>query len=143
MTLSRNLQIQKTLNQRRILKNNLESRKLMDLGLYEEAAKLQKPTTEAITKSTDETKKELEQIKNALEIQQPKEMTLSIMDEHTFPTPLEKVQNYTNIKYIPQLSDSTFTLNNQMYDIWQIGSSKSFVFANKNGKNKKAPKGKS
>ncbi len=46
-------QIQRTLQQRNILKNNIQANKLMNLGLYEEASRLQKPTTEAISKSSD------------------------------------------------------------------------------------------
>ncbi len=50
-TTDRLSQIQRTLQQRNILKNNIQANKLMNLGLYEKAAELQKPTTEAISKS--------------------------------------------------------------------------------------------
>ena len=49
------------INQRRILKNNLQAQKLLNMGLLEQAAKIQTPTTEAIAKSSEQTQKAIMQ----------------------------------------------------------------------------------
>ena len=45
-------QLNKTINARKNLRNMFQENKLLDLGLYEESAKLQKPTTDAIDASS-------------------------------------------------------------------------------------------
>ena len=45
-------QLNKTINARKNLRNMFQEKKLLDLGLYEESAKLQKPTTDAINTSS-------------------------------------------------------------------------------------------
>jgi hypothetical protein len=55
------------IKQRRILKDNLQATKLMNLGLFEQASKIQLPTTQTITKTADDTKKELQTIKETIE----------------------------------------------------------------------------
>ena len=60
-------QISRTLNQRRILKRNLDSKKMLELGLYEKAAETQKPITDAVALSSEENKKELESLRNTID----------------------------------------------------------------------------
>src|SRR5438093_12296500 len=67
-------QVEDVIKQRKILKHNLQATKLMNMGLFEQASKLQAPTTQAIatiapaiSKTADDTKKELELVRKAIE----------------------------------------------------------------------------
>ena len=60
-------EISNVLKQRKILKNNELSKMLMNIGLYQEAANIQKPTTDVITKTSENTQKELVSIKKAID----------------------------------------------------------------------------
>src|SRR5438093_11976835 len=88
-TTSRRLsQVEDVIKQRKILKDNLQATKLMNMGLFEQAAKLQAPTTQAIativpviSKTADDTKRELEQVRKAIEqSQQQSSMELKPLD---------------------------------------------------------------
>ncbi len=64
-------QLHKTIQAKNQLRNMFQSKKLMDLGLYERASILQQPTTEAIveqgktiSKASEDNKKDLQLIKN-------------------------------------------------------------------------------
>jgi len=52
--------LRNTLKQHTKLKNDLQAQKLMSLGLYQQAAEQQRPTTEAIAESKDALKKTIE-----------------------------------------------------------------------------------
>ena len=95
-------QIQKTLRQRKLLRDNIQAKKLYDLGLYDDASKLQKPTTEAITSAAESAKKgnellqdKLELVKTAIETTSE---TPSIGDNllKSLVIPLDKTQNSNN-----------------------------------------------
>src|SRR5438093_8154331 len=74
-------QVEDVIKQRKILKDNLQATKLINMGLFEQASKLQAPTTQAIatiapviSKTADDTKKELEQVRKAIETSSPNEI---------------------------------------------------------------------
>ncbi len=117
-TTNRLSQIQRTLQQRNILKNNFQANKLMNLGLYEKAAELQKLTTEAISKSSDFNREAQEKLASKLELvkktienegeltrhtQQQNHAIVSNSNESdnsfTNVIPLDKHQEYDN-KYV-------------------------------------------
>ena len=124
--------IKSLLKQRNILKNNLQTAKLMDLGLYEHASKIQKPTIETISKSSEDTKKGLELIKKTVENEgeltrqnraaiQPLEPLISIIK------PINKIQSYENNKYVPQKTNRNREYGNDIFPIWMVGNTE-YVF---------------
>ena len=62
-------QLGKTIQARKNLRNIFQAKQLMNLGLYEQAARIQEPITKTITETAEETKKELEKVLNAIERQ--------------------------------------------------------------------------
>ncbi|MCY7362005.1 MAG: hypothetical protein LH629_08070, partial [Ignavibacteria bacterium] len=106
----------------------------MDLRLYEEAAQLQKPTTDVITTSSDVTKMELSKISNELEtlkktIENQGELTRqqkvipSTTEESQLPfnnniSPLDKSSSMN--KYVLSKTDSFFTLEGVDYPLWSF-----------------------
>jgi len=111
----------------------------MDLGLYEEAAQLQKPTTDVITTSSDVTKMELSKISNELEtlkktIENQGELTRqqkvipSNTEESQLPfnkniSPLNKQSNAGN-KYVLTKTGHFFTRNEVEYPTWSFTGTK-------------------
>src|SRR5438093_2216949 len=72
------------IKQRKILKDSLQATKLMNMGLFEQASKLQAPTVQAIatippaiSKTADDTKRELEQVRKAIE-QSPQQSSMEL-----------------------------------------------------------------
>lgn len=57
--ISRTQQIQRVLQQRKVLKDNFQAKKLLDQGLYEQATKFQAPTMEAIEKLVPKTEEKI------------------------------------------------------------------------------------
>jgi hypothetical protein len=62
-------QLGKTIQARKNLKNKFKAKQLENLGLYEQAARIQEPITKTITETSEGTKKELEKVLNAIENQ--------------------------------------------------------------------------
>jgi hypothetical protein len=60
-------QLKKTLLQHNQLKNDLQSQKLINLGLYQQASQQQKPITDILTKTAESTDMKLELIKKTIE----------------------------------------------------------------------------
>jgi hypothetical protein len=136
-------QLQKTIHQRNILKNNFQAKKLLDLGLYEQAVQLQKPTTETITKSSEDTKKELQLIESELNkvkrtIENEGELTRQ-NDKNIIPIisdsakqsllpikPLNKIQQYDN-KYVPQKTSKTINKSGETFTICDITKHRIYI----------------
>jgi hypothetical protein len=124
-------QIRKTLKQRKLLHDSFQAKKLYELGLYDEASKLQKPTTEAIInasqsgiKGNEKLQNELESLKNVIESESkliPAENNQPIFK--SLVTPLDKVQNYDS-KYVPQPTGDSRTVDENEYSIWKLGKHK-------------------
>ena len=62
-------QLNKTIKSRNNLKNMYQAKQMMNMGLYEEASKLQEPITKVISETSKDTKNELEKVRNAIESQ--------------------------------------------------------------------------
>ena len=75
-------QLGKTIQARKNLRNIFQEKQLMNLGLYEQAARIQEPITKTIIETTTETKKELEKVHNAIEQQRAANQPLS---QHAVP----------------------------------------------------------
>ena len=62
-------QLNKTIRSRNNLRNMYQAKQMMNMGLYEEAYKLQEPITKAILETSKDTKNELEKVRKAIENQ--------------------------------------------------------------------------
>ena len=100
-------QLQKTIQSRNKLRNMFKEKKLLDLGLYEEATKLQKPTIEAI----EEIKKPV--INTVISTTNNPEIEMKYL-------PLDKEQSFTN-KYILQRTTEKINLHGNEYRVWLLG----------------------
>jgi uncharacterized protein (UPF0254 family) len=119
-------QLRKTIQARKNLRNIIQANQLMNLGLYEQAAKIQEPITKTIIETSEETKKELEKVRNAI---QPQSQPLAIDQQPTVMTPedieiLNIIKNETETS--SRLSNNTLsyikTVNN--VNAFTIGSGK-------------------
>src|ERR1700709_2072481 len=120
-------QISRTLNQRRILKRNLDTKKMLELGLFEKAAEMQKPITDAVALSSEENRKELESLRNTIDAA-PKNPKLQFSIH-----PLNVKQEAYGNKYVP--SESTrFSWNGETFQKWKIGKTDGYVFVKKDDK---------
>jgi hypothetical protein len=108
-------QLQKTIQAKNKLRNMFREKKLIDLGLYEEASKLQKPTIEAITASSEESKKLVVKNNNnnpqIEDVQNKRFINIK---------PLDKEQLYTN-KYVLQRTTKTLNINEEDHRVWLLG----------------------
>ena len=62
-------QLNKTIQARNDLRNMFQANQLRNMGLYEQAARMQEPFTKTITETAEETKRELKKVRSALENQ--------------------------------------------------------------------------
>jgi hypothetical protein len=147
-------QLHKTIQAKNQLRNMFLSKKLMDLGLYEQAVKLQQPTTEIISKSSEDNKKGIQDVQGNLQLikktienegellRQQKQQILSLPQtiQNTQDTdydnlsPVEKTSY--NLKYILQQKNETYSAQNgKEYPIWRIGESQiNYILVKINGK---------
>ena len=109
-------QIEKVINNRKILKNDILAKSLMNQGLFEQASKFQAPITQAITKTAEDTQKV---------IVESSKQTPPIISQPS-------IQNNLNIEVLNRtVSDKPFTpvLTNEYqkillgkFPIWRIDS---------------------
>lgn len=109
-------QLHKTIRARKQLKNMFQEKKLLDMGLYEQASQLQKPTTEAI-----------QAVQTEIQKQTPTPQPLSVASKDIVEdkrlsniTPLFKEQSHSN-KYVLQLTTGNITIHGNDYPIWLLG----------------------
>jgi hypothetical protein len=131
-------QLSKTIQSRNQLRNMFQEKKLLDLGMYERAAELQKPIIESITKSSDTTNKELELIQGELTKLQSNGVQSQSQSQlqSTLPkiNPIEK-QSYDNKYVLSQRNGEFIKFNDEKYPIFRIGeSSMKYVLYKHEGK---------
>jgi hypothetical protein len=135
-------QLSKTINSRNNLKNMYQAKQLMNLGLFEQAAKIQQPITNAIAESSKETKSELERVRNAIS-NQPQQLAIQSKPLPAMSTPLIEDPDDIEILNIinnetettPRLTNNTLTLVNIINGVkaFIIGSGdKKILFGLKN-----------
>jgi hypothetical protein len=122
-------QLNKTIQARKKLKNIFQAKQLENLGLYEEAARLQEPITKTITETSAETKKELEKVRNAIEHQHQSLVPLAASQQPTIVTPED-----AEIVSIINNETSSGLTNNTLSLISTINNAKAFTIGS--GKNK-------
>jgi len=103
-------QIHNVIEQRKILKNNELMKTFTDQGSYDQAARLQKPTVEAII----DISKEVVEVKKAIENKNTPFLSDRVL--------LEK-PSLTNNDYVLSKTDNTSVLEGNEYSIWRIGKS--------------------
>jgi hypothetical protein len=121
-------QLGKTIQARKDLRHILQAKQLMNVGLYEQAARIQEPITKTITETSEETKKELEKVLNAIENQPPHQhATLLPPQQPTVVAPedveiLDIINNETSSGLTNNTLSHINTINNVM--AFTIGSGK-------------------
>src|SRR5436853_3381866 len=100
-------QLDETIKQRRILKDNLQATKLANLGLFEQASKVQAPTIQeiakippVITKTAEDTKKGLELVKKAVETLPPANEVIKPLDFQSSERSYNLVRTDARVKTI-------------------------------------------
>src|SRR5829696_9038298 len=122
--------LRNALQQHTKLKNDLQTQKLMSLGLYQQATERQRPTTEAIAESKDALKKTIETegdtTRKALTISQPNPIddgnSSSTQNEPSNYTPLDFESS--NAGYALIKTDEVVTRDNGIeFNIYKFNSS--------------------
>jgi hypothetical protein len=124
-------QLGKTIQARKKLKNMFQEKQLENLGLYEQAARIQEPITKTITETAEETKKELKKVLNAIE-QQP--LGALLPPQHQHAVPIVTTPEDAEILSIINNETNTGLTNNTLSHINTINNVKAFTIGS--GSNK-------
>ena len=127
-------QLNKTIRSRNNLRNMHQAKQMMNVGLYEEASKLQEPITKAISETSKDTKNELEKVRKAIEnqalaalpaqSQQPSQPLIEDPDDIEI---LNTINNESVTSSRPTNNTLTYikTINNvKAYSIWSNQNNK-------------------
>ena len=122
--------LKSVINNRKILKNNILSKNLLNQGLYEEASKLQQPTIETINKTSNEIKLLRDNLKQVSYEQ-------SSLPEPIISTPEEEeilnIINNNILQSAPTNSTLHFIKKDQNnISLYSLGTSNKEIFALKN-----------
>ena len=123
-------QLNKTIQARNDLRNMFKTKQLLNLGLYEQAARIQEPITKTITETSEKNKIELEKIRNAIENQSLPPLSLCQAESSSVPQlqqPIVTEPEDTEILNIINNETSSRLNNNTLSHINTINNVKAFT----------------
>jgi hypothetical protein len=129
--------ISNVLKQRQILKNNELSKMLLNNGLYEQAAKLQAPITETITKTSEDTQKEIKLVKEAIQDAKSENKDNSNIPTILSPEDIEAIDiinGSKNATFRPNNNTLLYNDENDNASVYSIGSNAKKIFIVKDNK---------